>query len=45
VRIIACIEDPLAIEEIVAYLDKTGALTEVYRLPPCRAKLQVDLFD
>jgi hypothetical protein len=30
VRIIACIEDPLAIEEIVAYLDKTGALTEVY---------------
>jgi hypothetical protein len=45
VRIIWCIEDPLTIEELVAYLDKPGALTEIYRLPPCRVPLQVNLFD
>jgi len=45
VPIIACVEDPLTIEEIVAYLEKTGALTEVYRLPPYRVPLQVDLHD
>jgi len=45
VRIIACIEDPLVIEKILAHLDKQDAPTELSRLPETRAPPQADLFD
>jgi hypothetical protein len=45
VRIIACIEDPLVIEKILAHLDKQDAPTELSRLPETRAPPQAGLFD
>jgi hypothetical protein len=45
VRIIACIEDPVAIEKILIYLDAKAAAPEASRLPPCRAPPQRGLID
>jgi hypothetical protein len=36
-RIIACIEDPLVIEKILAHLDAKAAAAQAARPPPCRA--------
>jgi hypothetical protein len=36
-RIIACIEDPLVIEKILAYLDAKAAAVQAARPPPSRA--------
>jgi len=36
VRIIACIEDPVVIEKILAHLDANARESEAQRLPPCR---------
>jgi hypothetical protein len=45
VRIIACIEDPTAIEKILAHLAAKVAEPEASRRPPCRAPPQQGLFD
>lgn len=37
VQIIACIEDPLVFEKILAHLDVKGAEPEATRCPPSRA--------
>jgi pyruvate/2-oxoglutarate dehydrogenase complex dihydrolipoamide acyltransferase (E2) component len=37
VRIIACIEDPVVIEKILAHLDAKAAAAQAARPPPCRA--------
>jgi hypothetical protein len=44
VRIIACIEDPKVIEEILTHLDAKVAAPQTIRLPPCRAPPQAGLF-
>ena len=36
-RIIACIEDPVVIEKILAHLDAKAAAAQAARPPPCRA--------
>ena len=36
-RIIACIEDPVVIEKILAHLDAKAAAAQASRPPPCRA--------
>ena len=36
-RIIACIEDPVVIEKILAHLDAKAAAAQATRPPPCRA--------
>ena len=36
-RIIACIEDPVVIEKILAPLDAKAAAAQAARPPPCRA--------
>jgi hypothetical protein len=36
-RIIACIEDPVVIEKILAHLDAKAAAGQAARPPPCRA--------
>jgi len=36
-RIIACIEDPLVIEKILAHLDAKADAGQASRPPPCRA--------
>ena len=36
-RIIACIEDPVVIEKILAHLDAKAAAGQASRPPPCRA--------
>jgi hypothetical protein len=36
-RIIACIEDPVVIEKILAHLDAKAAAGHVSLPPPCRA--------
>ncbi len=36
-RIIACIEDPMVIEKILAHLDAKAAAAQASRPPPCRA--------
>jgi hypothetical protein len=36
-RIIACIEDPVVIEKILAHLDARAAAAQAARPPPCRA--------
>ena len=36
-RIIACIEDPVVIEKILAHLDAKAAAARASRPPPCRA--------
>jgi hypothetical protein len=45
VNVIACIEDPLVIDKLLAHLDKKVALTEPLVLPRSRAPPQRDLFD
>jgi hypothetical protein len=37
VRIIACIEDPVVIEKILAHLDAKATAAQAARPPPCRA--------
>ena len=44
VKIIACIEDPMVIEKILAHLDRKAACDAARRLPPCRAPPQASLF-
>ena len=36
-RIIACVEDPVVIEKILAHLDAKAAAAQLSRPPPCRA--------
>jgi hypothetical protein len=43
--IIACIEGPVIIEKILAYLDAKVAEPEATRRPPSRAPPQRGLFD
>jgi hypothetical protein len=45
VRIIACIEDPVTIEKILAHLDVKAPESEGTRRPPCRAPPPRGLFD
>lgn len=45
VRIIACIEDPVVIEKILAHLLAKAGESDAPRLPPCRAPPQRKLFD
>jgi len=45
VRVIACIEDPVVIDKILAHLDKKATLTESAVLPRSRAPPQTSLFD
>jgi len=45
VRIIACIEDQLVIEKILAHLDAKAAEPEASRRPSCRAPPRRRLFD
>jgi hypothetical protein len=44
-RIIACIEDPVVIEKILAHLDAKGAEPEATWRPACRAPPLRGLFD
>ena len=44
-RIIACIEDPEVIANILAHLQTQGAEPQARRRPPCRAPPQRELFD
>jgi len=44
VRIIASIEDPAVINQILAHLDRRVAACEVARLPQSRAPPQIGLF-
>jgi Putative transposase len=45
VRIIACIEGPAVIKNILTHLDEKNTSAELSRLPPCRAPPQAVLFD
>jgi hypothetical protein len=45
VRIIACIEDPVVIEKILAHLDAKASEPKAPLRPPCRAPPQRELFD
>jgi len=36
-RIVACIEDPVVIEKILAHLDAKAVAAQASRPPPCRA--------
>jgi hypothetical protein len=45
VKIIACIEDPVVIEQILTHLERKEASTATPHLPPCRAPPQARLFD
>ena len=44
VRIIACIEDPVVIEEILTHLERKDALGAARRSPPSRGPPQASLF-
>jgi hypothetical protein len=44
VRIIACIEEPVVIKNILTHLDEQVASTQAPRLPRCRAPPQAGLF-
>jgi hypothetical protein len=44
VRIIACVEDPAVIRQILEHLRNTGSTDSQYRLPPERAPPQLSLF-
>ena len=44
VKIIACIEDPVVIEQILTHLDRKDAAGAARHLPPCRAPPQASLF-
>jgi hypothetical protein len=43
VKIIACIEDPLVIKNILTHLDRKDAYAAARRLPPSRAPPQARL--
>jgi len=45
VRIIACVEDPVAIRQILEHLKSKGATGQQARTPPGRAPPQLGLFD
>ena len=45
VRIIACVEDPVAIKQIVDHLASRGTIAEQATRPPGRASPQLGLFD
>jgi hypothetical protein len=45
VKIIASIEDPAVIKQILAHLDQRVASSEVASLPQCRAPPQIGLFE
>ena len=45
VKIIASIEDPAVIKQILAHLDQWVAACEVARLPQSRAPPQIGLFE
>jgi ribosomal protein S27E len=45
VKIIACMEDPVAIEKILRHLNEKAVSTNTARLPPGRAPPQIELFD
>jgi hypothetical protein len=45
VRVLACIEDPVVIEQNLTHLDEKGDAADTDRLPPCRAPPQRWLFD
>ena len=42
-RILACIEDPVVIEKILAHLDAKAAAAQAARPPPCRDPPQAGL--
>jgi len=44
VKVTACIEDPVVIEQILTHLERKQASTAAPRSPPCRAPLQARLF-
>ncbi len=44
VKIIACIDDPVVIENILTHLDRKDAAGAARHLPPCRAPPQARLF-
>ena len=44
VRIIACVEDPAVIRQILEHLRNTGSTDSQSRLPPPRAPPQLSLF-
>ena len=45
VRIIACVEDPIAIEKILKYLKEKAVSDNTTRPPPKRAPPQIELFE
>ncbi len=45
VRVIACIEDPVVLDQILTYLDEKAALAEPLVLPQSRASPSAGLFD
>ena len=45
VRILACIEDPVVIEKILAHRDAKAAEPQALMRPPSRGPLQRALFD
>ena len=45
VRVIACIEDPVVIDQILSHLDKKAVLAEPMVLPQSRAPPPAGLFD
>ena len=45
VKIIACVEDPVAIEKILRHLKEKSISSNTAQLPPGRAPPQVELFE
>jgi hypothetical protein len=45
VKIIACIDDPVVIRQILEHLQKKGVIDSQSQLPPGRASPQIGLFD
>jgi hypothetical protein len=45
IKLIASIEDPAVIKQILTHLDKKAAIAAMARLPPCRAPPATGLFD
>jgi hypothetical protein len=45
IKLIASIEDPAVIKQILTHLDKKAAIAAMARFPPCRAPPATGLFD
>ena len=45
VKIIACVEDPVAIEKILRHLKEKAISSNTAQLPPGRAPPQIELFE